>query len=99
MANTTVSEHAMENLKNYSRIIGVKQAKRLFPLMAQGLKEKCSVAAVITLDKAYENPYRPNWKPNDVLAAIIRNGCVVTIMMTRTEQVNKKHFRVQKIIG
>jgi hypothetical protein len=94
-----VSEHAMENLKKYAKITGVKQAKRLFPLMAQALKMDGSTAAVITLDKAYENPFRPNWKPNDVLAAIIRNGEVVTIMMTRTEQVNKAHFRTDNIIG
>jgi hypothetical protein len=95
----TMTKHAEENLQNYARIIGIKQAKRIMPLMAQALDLTGSTAAVIYLDKAYSNPHRNDWKPNDVLAAIIRNGQVVTVMMTRKEQVNKKHFRTSRIIG
>lgn len=94
-----MTAHAEENLQNYAKIIGVKQAKRIMPLMAKALEmDAQSVAAVIYLDKAYSNPHRDDWKPNDVLCAIIRNRTVVTVMMTRREQVNKSHLRTQKII-
>lgn len=94
----TMTRHAEENLQNYARIIGVKQAKKLMPLMAKALNFSGSTAAVVVLDKAYPNPHRDCWQENDVLAAIVRNGQVVTVMMTRKSQVNRNHFRTDRII-
>lgn len=94
-----MTKHAEENYRNYAKIIGIAQAKQLMPLMVKALNLNApSVAAILYLDKAYSNPHRDDWKPNDVLCAIIRNGQVVTVMMTRKEQVNKKHLRTSRII-
>ncbi len=40
---------------------------------------------------------REQWAPSDVLAAIVRNGRIVTVMATRKGQANPGHLRVERI--
>jgi hypothetical protein len=41
---------------------------------------------------------REQWVESDVLAAIVRQGVLVTILATRKGQVNKSHLRVERIV-
>ena len=94
-----MTQHATQNLRNYAKIVGMKQARQMMPLMAKALDINTqSVAAVLYLDKGYDNPHRDEWALCDCLVAIIRDGQVVTVMMSRKSQANCKHLRTQVII-
>jgi hypothetical protein len=93
-----MSKHAAENLRNYSKMVSSKaiaELKRKISLVI-GLND--STACIVYLAKAVSNPHRNDWKPNNVISAIVRDGKVVTVMMTRTSQVNARHFRTEYYI-
>lgn len=92
-----MSEHAKLNLEKYARMIKGEKVKMLLALISSAKNRHGSTACIVRLDTAIKNPYREDWKANDVLAAIIRHGQVVTVMLTRTSQCRTNHFRTDRI--
>ncbi len=92
-----MTEHAQENLTKYAKMVKSEKVKMLLALIRAAKGKSGSTACIVKLDEAIENPYRNDWAANDVLAAIIRGGKVVTVMLTRTSQCHKGHFRTDRI--
>lgn len=99
-----MTKHSQENLVKFLEqgIIDRKDAAQLLEKCRKALslsKYRQSTAVVIKLTAKVSKSYshRDYWADNDTLCAIIRNGKVVTVMLTRSSQVNQDHFRVEFI--
>lgn len=92
-----VTKHAQENWAKYRKHMTTEQAKSVLVATAKAEKSSGSVAVVTTIS-AVENPYRDDWKPNDRLVVVIRNGIVKTVMLSRASQMNKSHLRTDRIV-
>jgi hypothetical protein len=94
-----ITKHAAEGLAEYAKVVPAKHIRELVKKIKVGLQNDGSTACIVYLDKPIENHRRDDWAPNDVISAVIRQRQVVTVMLTRTSQVNKGHFRTEFVIG
>ena len=92
-----MTDHANDNLTKYAKMIASQEVQMLLALIKSAKSRKGSTACVVSLNQKINNPYRDDWNKNDTIAAIIRHGTVVTVMLTRKSQVNKDHFRTDRI--
>lgn len=93
-----LTDHAKENLEKYSDLVSEKAIVLLCGKMAKAVRMSDSTACIVRLSKAIDNPYRDDWQASDIICAIVRNGIVKTVMLTRRSQVNKSHLRTSRII-
>lgn len=99
-----MTKHSQENLVKFieDRIVAEQEAASLLEKCRKALslkKYRKATAVVVSLNAKVSSSYahRDYWGDNDTLVAIIRNGKVVTIMLTRSAQVNNGHFRTDYI--
>ena len=97
-----VSTHALENARKY---LNPQHTTKAAAMRFQGLVNaeisygsRDSVAIVLVLDKPVDNDYRDNWAMNDRLVGIIRKGSLVTVMLSRKNQINKNHLRTDRVV-
>ena len=88
-----MTEHAQENLNTFKNLIPRAKVQELISKANKVIHLRGSTACVVYLDQAIKNPIREDWAANDVIAAIVRHGQVVTIMLSRRNQVTKSHMR------
>ena len=95
-----VSTHALENAKKYlnKEHTNKKSAMAFQDAVNSSMNQNGSVAIVLTLDRAVGNEYRDNWEPNDRLVGIVRDGSLVTVMLSRKNQINRNHLRTDRVI-
>lgn len=99
-----MSEHSRENLLKFldNGWISEAVAAKLLARCRKALslkKYRTSTAVVVKLEVTVSAncSHREFWGDNDILVAIIRNGKVVTVMMSRSNQKNCSHFRTDYI--
>lgn len=94
-----VTKHAKENAEKYlnKRYTNKAAAMAFQAAVNRNMGKNVSVAVVLTLDNAVENPYREDWEPNDRLVGIVRGGDLVTVMLSREAQINTGHLRTDSI--
>ena len=95
-----VSRHAEENAAKYlnPNFTNRKAAGRFQSAVNAAMSNRTSTAVILTLDKAAENPYRDDWFANDRLVGIIRDGNLVTVMLSRKNQINSAHLRTDRVV-
>lgn len=92
-----VTTHAQENINKYKNLVGKTQAAAWVKLVKAAMRQSNSSVAVVVEIPLVSNDYRDDWKQNDRLVGIVRGGDLVTVMLSRTEQINKRHLRTSKI--
>jgi hypothetical protein len=92
-----LTEHAVENIEKYAKMIRRQHMLELLAKMSKAVKMDGSIACVVRIP-SIDNPYRDDWKSNDRLVAIVRNHQVKTVMLSRKSQINKSHLRTSRII-
>lgn len=92
-----MTDHANENLNRYSKMIASQEIRMLLALIKSAKSRNGSTACVVNLSKKIDNPFREDWSGNDAIAAIVRHGTVVTVMLTRKPQCRNDHFRTDRI--
>ena len=93
-----VTEHAKANSRKYVKFLSKPQARRFSKAVIVAMGKRESTSVVIALDKAVRNDYRDDWARNDRLVAIIRHNDLVTVMLSRAEQMHKRHLRTDRIV-
>ena len=95
-----VSQHALENAKKYLNKEHTNKKSAMAFQDAVNSEMMCSdsVAIVLTLDNPVDNNHRDNWELNDRLVGIVRDGSLVTVMLSRKNQINKAHLRTDRVI-
>lgn len=91
-----VTRHAQENIEKYKNLVSKQAAAGWVKLVRAAMGKNYSVAIVVEIPLT-ENAYRDDWKKNDRLVGIVRGGDLVTVMLSREEQINKGHLRTDKI--
>ena len=95
-----VTKHASENSKRYLNPEHTSKAKarRFVAAVNHAMVDnRNSTAVVLELDKAVRNDYRDDWQANDRLVGIVRHGDLVTVMLSRKNQINKAHLRTDRV--
>lgn len=101
-----MTKHSQQNLVKFIEQGQIQESE------AAALLDKCrkalsfsqyrkSTAVVIQLSIKVSATYqhRDYWAASDRLVAIIRDGKVVTIMLSRKNQINTRHLRTDKIFS
>lgn len=98
--------HWQENLVKFldDGIVTEADATNLLSKCRKALglpRYRVSTAVVVKLERSVSKDYdhRDFWGDNDTLVAIIRNRKVATVMLTRSGQVHKRHFRTDEIFS
>jgi len=91
-----VTKHAQENIGKYKNLVSKQAAAGWVTLVRKAMNSSSSVAVVVEIAPT-ANDYRDDWKANDRLVGIIRGGDLVTVMLSREEQINKGHLRTSQI--
>lgn len=91
-----VTKHAAENIEKYKGLVSKAAAQGWVKLVRSAMGKGYSVAVVVEIPLT-SNDYRDDWKQNDRLVGIVRSGDLVTVMLSREEQINKGHLRTDKI--
>jgi len=101
-----MTKHGEANLVKFikTKTIQKSDAKSLLAKCRKALsieRYAISTAVIVKLSKVVSksNDHRDFWGNNDTLVAIIRNGKIVTIMLTRSSQCRKDHFRTDEIFS
>ena len=89
--------HAQERLQALTPRVGSPAIRSLIREIEQ--TPMTGNHAVVIPIRPTKDPHRRQWVASDHIAAIIRNGRVVTVCLTRKKQVSPEHFRVEKIRG
>lgn len=89
--------HAQERLQALTPRVGSPAIRSLIREIEQ--TPMTGNHAVVIPIRPTKDPHRRQWVASDHIAAIIRNGRVVTVCLTRKKQVSPEHFRVEKIKG
>jgi hypothetical protein len=95
-----VSKHAQENANKYlnKNYTNKAAAMRFQGACNAAMSKSGSTAVVLTLDNPVSNPHRDDWAPNDRLVGIVRNHNLVTVMLSRKNQINSGHLRTDRIV-
>jgi len=94
-----VTKHAAENSKKYLNPQHTNKAAalRFTAQVNLAMGKRHSTAVILTLDNPVSNPHRDDWALNDRLVGVVRNRNLVTVMLSRAAQINKKHLRTDSI--
>jgi len=91
-----VTKHAQENVRKYKNLVSESAADDFVALVNKAMRGSSSVAVVVEIAPTANN-YRDDWKMNDRLVGIVRGGDLVTVMLSREEQINVGHLRTSQI--
>ena len=91
-----VTSHAQEEIARLAPFVGRARIHSLVR-RARQLPNDGSFAVCCPMHKVTD-PERDQRRPSDVAAAIVRRGKLITVMLTRREQVNRAHLRVDNIL-
>lgn len=99
-----MTKHSQENIVKFLEkgLISEACAAKLLAKCRKALslkKYQASTAVVVdlTVSVSKTESHREFWADSDRLVAIIRNGKVVTVMLSRKSQETKEHFRTDFI--
>ena len=89
--------HAQERITALAPVIGRDPIQMLLHRLNR-VPGQGSFALVVPLAFETKDPGRLQGTACDHLAAVIRNGRVVSVMLSRTGQITRQHFRVGSIL-
>jgi hypothetical protein len=92
-----LTHHAKKRMTMLAPVVGREPIQMLLHRLDR-VPSRGSYALVVPLDFQANDPNRLQGSPCDHLAAVIRNGRVVSVMLSRTSQIHTEHFRVGTII-
>ncbi|MHC4336211.1 MAG: hypothetical protein ACYSW6_07765 [Planctomycetota bacterium] len=93
-----VTKHAQENAQRYlSPKFTTKAAALRFQAAVHNAMMQNDSTAVVLEITAADNDYRDNWELNDRLVGIVRNHNLITVMLSRKSQINRKHLRTDSV--
>ena len=95
-----IKKHARANAKKYLNPEHTTRTDALAfsDAVNQAMKKMTGSTSVVLTIKPVGNAYRNSWKMNDRLVGIVRHGDLVTVMLSRQEQINKSHLRTDSIV-
>lgn len=87
--------HAQERLQALAPQVGSPAIRSLIREIEQ-VPETGNHAVLVPV-QPQKDPARNQWGLSDHIAAIVREGRVVTVCLTRKKQVSPEHFRVDRV--
>lgn len=101
-----MTSHSQRNLVKFieDQAIQESDAAKLLAKCRKALslsryRESCAVIVRLQSKVSASYAHRDFWGENDTLVAIIRDGKVITVMLTRSSQCRKDHFRTDEIFS
>lgn len=94
-----VTEHANQNAIKYlnPQHTNRTDAAKFQAAVNRAMGKRSSTAVVLTIT-AVDNAHRDNWAMNDRLVGIVRHGDLVTVMLSRKNQINSAHLRTDRVV-
>ena len=89
--------HARERIRALAPVTGREPMQALLDRLAVA-PNRGDIAIVQPLGFEAKDPYRDQGSPCDHIAAVVRNGRIVSVMLSRTGQISRKHFRVNAVL-
>lgn len=91
-----ITKHANDRMLRLAHVVGRSAIQSLIA-KANTAPRHGDHAVVIELNHPVCDPHREQWEESDRLAGIVRNGRLVSVMLTRANQCNRAHLRVSAI--
>ena len=92
-----LTNHARERIRLLAPVIGRGPMQALLNRLAAA-PNRGDIAIVSALGFETNDPNRVQGSPCDHIAAVVRNGRIVSVMLTRESQLTRQHFRVNIVL-